>query len=40
MPDSPGEAHMVIDFPATAEIVVVSSEDEGYLEEEDDPDED
>ena len=37
MPDNPGEAHMVIDLPDTPEIMVVSSEDKGHLEEEDDP---
>jgi len=40
MPDSPGEANVVIDLPDTPDIVVVSSEDEGHLEEEDDPEED
>ena len=39
MPDSPGEAHVVIDLPDTPEIVVASSEDEGH-QEEDDPEED
>jgi len=40
MPDSLGEAHVVIDLPDTPEIVLVSSEDEGHQEEEDDPEED
>jgi len=46
MPDSLGEAHVVVDLPDTPEIVVVSFEDdamegfEGHLEEEDDPEED
>jgi len=40
MPDSPGEAHMVIDVPDTPEKVLVSSEDKGHPEEEDDPEED
>ena len=40
MPDSPGEAHVVIDLPYTSEIVLVSSENEGHQEEEDDPEED
>ena len=40
MPDSPGEAYVVIDLPDTPEILVVSSEDKGHQEEEDDPKED
>jgi len=42
MPDSPGEAHVVVDLLDTPKIVVVSSEDdamegfEGTLEEEGD----
>ena len=40
MPDSPREAYVGIDIPDTLEIVVVSFEDKGYQEEEDDPDED
>ena len=40
MPGSPGEAHLVIDLSNTLEIVVVSSKDEGYQEEKDDPEED
>ena len=46
MPNSPGEAHVVVDLPDTPEIVVVSYEDEamedfeGYMEEKDDPQED
>ena len=39
MPDSLGEAHVVVDLHDTREIVVVSSEDEGHQEEEDDPEE-
>jgi len=35
MRDSPGEARVVIDLPSTPEIVVVSSKEEGYSEEED-----
>ena len=43
MPNSPGEAHVVVDLPDTPEIVVINSEDEaiedfkGHLEKEDDP---
>jgi len=33
MPGSPREAHVMIDLPNTPKIVVVSSEDEGHLEE-------
>ena len=33
MLDSPGEVHMMVDLPDTPKIVVVSSEDEGHLEE-------
>jgi len=46
MPNSPGEAHVVVDLSDTREILVVSSEDEamegfeGHTEEEDDPEED
>ena len=40
MPDSPGEAHVVINLPDTAEMVVISSDDEGHPEEEDNPEED
>jgi len=41
MPDSPGEAYLVIDLPDTLAIMVVSYEDEGHQEEEeDDPEED
>jgi len=40
MLNSPGKAHVMIDLPDTPEIVVVSSEDKGYQEEEDDPKED
>ena len=46
MPDSLGEAHVVVDLPDTPEIVVVDSEDEamkgfrGYLEDQCDPKED
>ena len=46
MPDSPVEAHVIVDLSDTPEIVVVSSEDEatedfeGHLEKEDDPEED
>jgi len=36
IPNSPGEAHMVIDLPDTPDIVVISSEEEGHQEEEDD----
>ena len=46
MPNSPGEAHVVVDLSDTREILVVSSEDEamedfeGHLEEEGDLEED
>jgi len=40
MPDSPGEAHVVIDLPDSPDLVVISSEDEGHQGEEDDPQED
>jgi len=46
MPDNAGKAHVVVDLPNTLEIAIVSSEDEamedfeGYLEGEDDPEED
>jgi len=40
MPDSPGEAHMVIDLPNTPDLLVISSGDEGHQGEEDDPEED
>ena len=46
MPDSHGDAHMVVDLPDTPEIVVLSSNDElmegveDHLEDEDDPEED
>ena len=40
MSDSPGKAHVVIDLPDRPEIVVVSFEDEGHKEEDDDPKED
>ena len=45
MPNSPREAHVVVDLPNTPEIMIVSSDDEpmegfeGHLEEEDDPEE-
>ena len=46
MPDSPGEAHVVVDLRDTSEIIVVSSDDEpmegfeSYLKEKYDPEED
>jgi len=40
MHDSLGEAHVVIDLPDTPEIVVVSYEDRGHPEEENDLEED
>jgi len=40
MPNNPGEAHVVIDLPDTPEVMIVSSENEGHQEEEDDPEED
>ena len=40
MPDSPGEAHMVIDLPDTLDLVVISSGDEGHQGEGDDLEED
>jgi len=46
MPDSPGEAHVVVDLPDTPEIMVLSSDDEpvegleDHLEEGDDLEED
>jgi len=39
MPDSPGEAHVAIDLPDTPEMVVVSYEDKGHPEEEEDSEE-
>jgi len=36
MPDSPGEAHVVIELPDTPDLVVISSGDEGHQGEEDD----
>ena len=35
MPDSPKEAHVVIDLPDTPDVVVISSGDEGHQGEED-----
>jgi len=40
MPDSPGEAHVVIDLPNTPDLVVISCGDEGHQDDEDDPEED
>ena len=40
MPDSPGEAYVVIDIPSTPEVVVISSGDEDHQGDEDDPEED
>ena len=40
MPDSSGEAHLVIDIPNTADIAVISAGDEGHQGEEDDQEED
>ena len=40
IPNSLGEVHVVVDLPEIPEIVVVSSEDEGHPEDEDDLEED
>ena len=40
MPNSPREAHVVIDLPDIPDLVVTSSGDEGHQGEEDDPEED